>query len=176
MGAGVAAPRAGSRDWLDGYKKADHGGILPLAIEGSQFRGVLERPLRLQTGYWVTVSSSASPGIGVGGQRSGNEVESRRPRGRVIFVSATPAVGHHAETRTRPIPAVQGGIGSAAGIRVQRSPRTPDQGQQAVAATLEPVFPNVGTSTRCGVGGHRLLNMWVPHRGTHTKREHSRAF
>ena len=121
MGAGVAAPRAGSRDWLDGYKKADHGGILPLAIEGSQFRWVLERPLRLQTGYWVTVSSSAIPGIGAGGQRSGNAAESRRPRGRVIFASATPAVGHHAETRTRPIPAVQCSVGSTAGIAAYRS-------------------------------------------------------
>ena len=93
MGAGVAAPRAGSRDWLDGYKKADHGGILPLAIEGSQFRGVLERPLRLQTGYWVTVSSSAVADIGAVGQRGGKASVSRRPGGRVIALRLRPLTG-----------------------------------------------------------------------------------
>ena len=40
------------------------------------------------------------------------------------------ASGHHAKAGTRPNPAVQGGIGSAAGIRVHRSPRTADQERQ----------------------------------------------
>ncbi len=70
------------------------------------------RPARL-LGY----GKSAIPGIGAGGQRSRNAAESRRPRGRVIFASATPAVGHHAETRTRP----EREIGKGESIIAERS-------------------------------------------------------